>query len=315
MKNTLKLSLILCGLLLVASLSFGQTIIPFTTLTAAITSTNSQSNVFRLASTSGITANSTMLYIDGEADFVNAVTSTTVSVTRGQPTSRVSTHANGAVVWYGPPSYFYFQNPVGYPNGSCTRTQSSVLPYIDIDNSVISDCLGGVWVNGVNAPLSPTVVFAPSPGGSVLTGVGTSTATTNTSMYCVEADLPFNKLLTGLELLQGTVAGNGNRNAILYDASGNLLAYSASTATSSGNESQYAPYAFTAKYFAVGPARYWACSQASNSSDTLNLIVTADGNAGLLTQIYTGQTFGTIPSTITPSVAYTTGQGPYAAFY
>jgi hypothetical protein len=314
--NSIAVSLLAVGLMLCAS-AFGQTIVPSTTLAAAVTSTNSQLNTFKLASTSGITAGNTMLYIDGEADFVNAVTTTpaTVTVTRGQPTSRVSTHVNGAIVWYGPPSYFYFQNPIGYPSGSCTRSQSSVLPYIDIGNSVISDCLGGVWVNGINSPLSPKVVFAPASGGSVLTGVGTSTATTNTSMYCVEADLPTNKLLTGLELLQGTVAGNGNRNAILYDWAGNLLAHSASIATASGNESLYAAYPFTAKYFAVGPASYWACSQASNSSDTLNLIVTADGNAGLYTQIYTGQTFGTIPATITPSAAYTTGQGPYAAFY
>jgi len=318
MKNTLKTSLLFCGLLFLASFAFAQTIVPNTTLAAAVTSTSSQLNTFRLTSTVGITANNTMLYIDGEADFVNAVTTTTVSVTRGQPTSRVSTHANGAIVWFGPPSYFYFQNPIGYPSGSCTRSQASVLPYIDINNSIISDCLGGVWVNGVNVPsqVTQTVIYSPPSGGAILTGVGTSTATTNTSMYCSEIELPYNKLLTGLRLLNGLTVGNGNRLVALYDAAGNLLAHSATAgAATTSNASIYQSYAFTATYFAVGPARYFGCSQAANSTDTLNLVVTADGNAGLLTQIYTGQTFGTIPTTITPPSAYTTAQGPYWAFY
>lgn len=315
MKNTLKQSLVVCGLLLAASLSHAQTYISFTTLASAITSSSSQSNTFALTSVTGITANNTMLYIDGEADFVNAVNTTakTVSVTRGAGFStRVSTHASGATVWYSYPYNFQAQTPVGYPFGSCTRA-NLVLPYIDIINNVYSDCLGGVWVRGVDQ-LSPAVIFAPDPGGAVLTGVGTSTATTNTSMYCSQIFLPYNKLLTGLEILNGTVTGNGHRNVILYDAAGNLLANSGS-GTTSGTASQYQALAFTAKYFAVGPAWYVGCSQAQSSTDTLNLIVTADGNAGFWTQIYTGQTYATVPATITAPTAYTTAQGPYFAFY
>lgn len=291
-----------------------QTIISSTTLAAAITSTSSQANTFRLTSTSGITAGSTMLFIEGEADFVNAVTSTTVSVTRGAgPSSRVSTHANATRVWYGPPKYFQTATPTGYPFGSCTRSTILVLPYIDINNNVYSDCLGGNWVRGLSG-LAPTIIFSPAPGGAVLTGVGTSTATTNTSMYCSQMYLPQNKTLTGLQLLNGTAVGNGHRNAILYDAAGNLLAQSGTT-TTTANASNYQAYAFSSTYFAIGPAWYVGCSQSQSSSDTLNLVVTADGNAGILTQIYTGQTYGTVSSTITPPSAYTTAQGPYFAFY
>lgn len=309
-------SLILCGLLLAASLGFAQTYVSRTTLSSAITSASSQANTFALASTSGITAGNTMLYIEGEADFVNAVTTTppTVTVTRGAgPSSRVSTHPSGATVWYGPPSYFQTPTPVGYPFGSCSRTAGLVVPYIDIVNNVYSDCLGGKWVRGIEQ-LSPAIIFSPQPGGSVLTGVGTSTTTTNTSMYCSQIWLPANKLLTGLQILNGTATANGHRNVILYDAAGNLLANSGST-TTSGTASQYQAFAFTSTYFAVGPAWYVGCSQAQNSSDSLNLVVTADGNAGIWTQIYTGQTYGTVPSTITPPSAYTTAQGPYFAFY
>ncbi len=315
MKNTLRNSLLFVGLLLAASLSFGQTYIKFTTLASAVTSSSSQANTFSLTSVSGITANNTMLFIEGEADFVNAVNTVanTVSVTRGAGFStRVSTHPSGATVWYSYPYNFQAQTPVGYPFGSCTRA-NLVLPYIDVINNVYSDCLGGVWVRGISAQTA-AVIFAPNPGGSVLTGVGTSTATTNTSMYCSQIFLPYNKKLTGLEILNGTATGNGHRNAILYDAGGNLLANSGST-TTSGTASQYQAFAFTTPYFAVGPAWYVGCSQAQNSSDSLNLIVTADGNAGFYTQIYTGQTYATIPATITAPSAYTTAQGPYFAFY
>lgn len=313
MKNLINNSLLLCGLLLAASLSFAQTEVSFTTLSAAVTSSSSQANSFKLASTTGITAGNTMLFIEGEADFVNSVSGSYVSVTRGAgPSSRVSTHPSGAVVWFGPPSYFQTQTPVGYPFGSCTRP-GNVLPYIDITNNVYSDCYNGKWVRGIDGQ-SPAILFSPSPGGAVLTGVGTSTATTNTSMYCSQIYLPQNKLLTGLWILNGTATANGHRNVILYDAAGNLLANSGST-TTTGTASQYQQFAFTSQYFAVGPAWFWGCSQAQSSTDTLNLIATADGNAGYLTQIYTGQTYGTVPATITPSTAYTTLQGPYFAFY
>jgi hypothetical protein len=315
MKNTLRNSLLLCGLLLAASLSFAQTYVSFTTLSSAVTSSSSQSNTFVLASVTGITANATMLYIEGEADFVNAVNTVakTVSVTRGAgPSTWVSTHPSGAVVWYGPPYYFQSQTPIGYPFGSCTRS-SLILPYIDVTNNVYSDCYNGKWVRGVEGQ-SPAILFSPSPGGAVLTGVGTSTATTNTSMYCSQIYLPQDKLLTGLWILNGATTANGHRNVILYDAAGNLLANSGST-TTTGTASQYQQFAFTAQYFAVGPAWFWGCSQSQSSSDTLNLIATADGNAGTLTQIYTGQTYATIPATITPSTTYTTLQGPYFAFY
>jgi hypothetical protein len=314
--NSIAVSLLLALAVLVAVPASGQTYVSFTTLSSAVTSTSSQSNTFKLASTSGITAGNTMLYIEGEADFVDAVTTTpaTVTVVRGAgPSSRVSTHPSGAVVWYGPPSYFQSATPVGYPFGSCSRTSGLVVPYIDITNNVYSDCYGGKWVRGLDGQ-SPAILFSPSPGGAVLTGVGTSTATTDTSMYCSQIYLPQNKLLTGLWILNGTATTNGHRNVILYDAAGNLLANSGST-TTTGTASQYQQFAFTSQYFAVGPAWFWGCSQSQSSSDTLNLIATADGNAGTLTQIYTGQTYGTVPTTITPSTTYTTLQGPYFAFY
>jgi len=306
----LNVVLTLLAALVFAVPSNAATIISRTTLSAAVTSTSTTTVV--VASATGITATSTALFIDGEFMTVNAVNSTTLSVTRQ---GRSSTHKSGVTVWFGPANAFKTVTPPGHPAGSCTRATELYLPWINVASAVISDCLGGVWVNGVTAPLTRTIIDSPVSGGAVLTGVGTSTTTTNTSMYCSEMYLPTNKLLTGLRALNGTAVGNGTRLVALYDASGILLANSATAGATTANASNYQAYAFTANYYAVGPATYFGCSQASNSSDSLNLVVTADGNAGLLTQIYTGQTFGTIPATVTAPSAYTTAQGPYFAFY
>jgi len=120
--------------------ALGQTIVSRTTFSAAVTTTSQ--NVVRVASATGITANNTVLFSEGEAMFVNAVNGTAISVTRGQPSSRAVTHASGAVVWFGFPNEFQFAAPVGYPAGSCVRTTALYLPYIDVDNNVISDCDG-----------------------------------------------------------------------------------------------------------------------------------------------------------------------------
>jgi len=327
MKNTLKNSLILLGLLLAASMSFGQTILTHTTLSAAVTT--SSTTTIPLTSVTGITATNTVIFVAdgtiGEAMFVNSVNASpanTVGVTRGyQSLGKARPHLSGALVFVVPLTGGNQSalNTVA-PGGSCTRSNITYLPLISVGltgaPTLISDCLGGVWVNG-NIPsqgMAQTIVNYPPVGGAVLTGIGTSTATTNTSMYCTEFDLPASRLITGMGWLNGTATANGHRNAILYDASGILLANTGST-TTTGTASQFQRIALTTSYFAVGPALYFACSQAQSSSDTLNLVVTADGNAGVLTQIYTSQTYATVPATITAPTAYTTAQGPYWELY
>ncbi len=322
MKNTLKNTLILCGLLLAASMSFGQTILTHTTLSAAVAT--SSTTAIPLTSVTGVTATSTAIFVAdgaGEAMFVNSLVGNTAYVTRGyQSLGKARPHASGALVFVVPMTNGYPSalNTV-QPTGSCTRTSLPTLPVISVGlggaAAVISDCLGGVWVNGpITAQgMAPTIINSPPVGGSVLTGIGTSTATTNTSMYCTEFDLPVSKLLTGIGWLNGTATANGHRNGILYDAAGYLLANTGST-TTSGTASQFQRLAFTTSYYAV-PGLYFACSQSQSSSDTLNLVVTADGNAGVLTQIYTSQTYGTVPATITPPTAYTTAQGGYFELY
>ena len=321
MKNTLCNSLLLCGLLLAASLSFGQNctvvgsacVVPNTTLSTAVTSTNSQNNVYKLASTTGIVANSTMLFIEGEADSVEAVSGNFVTVVRGVPTSRVSTHPSGAVVWYGPPSYFQFQVPVGYPAGSCTRSAALVVPYIDTANNVYSDCIGGVWVRGISGQ-TPYEVLSASSGGTAYTSLDSAgTTVVAGTLYCAELDVPANKLATGLAVMFGTTAGGSDKHLVaLLDNQGNVLATSALAGATNSTASTYVKFAFTSQYLVIGAGQYFACTQSNGTSDTIRMLVTGTQDTYLTTS-KTG-TFGTIP-TITVPTGFTSVVGPYALLY
>jgi hypothetical protein len=119
---------------LVVLLSFApanaQTALKQTTLAAAVTS--SSSNQIAVASVTGITANNTLLFIDQEALFVEAVSGTTLQVQRGASGTRASTHVSGAGVLAGPPNAFASRDPQGAcANGSGVFLYSPVVNVTD----------------------------------------------------------------------------------------------------------------------------------------------------------------------------------------
>lgn len=156
MKNmTLKL---VSFLLAAASFSFGQAtatslILTATKLSAAVTSTASTS--FTLASSTGVTATSTILYVDdgtggnGEAVFVNAVGSGgQVSVTRGYNGSHAANHLSGSVVLIGPAGGgFVGQGPFVSkdPSGACTSA-TSWTPTVNILGGADGQVGGSQWI-------------------------------------------------------------------------------------------------------------------------------------------------------------------------
>jgi hypothetical protein len=137
-----------------------------------------------------------------------------------------------------------------------------VLPSINVETGVISDCLGGVWVNGVGTQNTNTEyrLSFPDPGAVAYTSLNTNgTSVGATTLYCTAFELPYNKLLTGLAFINGTTVTNDHRYSILYDSSGIALANGALTGVTTATASVYQAFAFTAKYFAVGPATYYGC--------------------------------------------------------
>jgi hypothetical protein len=292
-----------------------QTILTQTTLSAAVTTTST--TFVSVASATGITANSTVLYVAdglGELMFVNSVNGKTIGVTRGSNGGpAASTHASGALVFVAPPNAIASQPPAG----SCTRANQLYLPVIAMgvagNEPVISDCLGGVWVAGVIEPAAVTAfrILAPQPGSVAYTTINTNgTTLAATTMYCTEIDLPYNKLLTGIGILNGTTVGTDNHLVALYDASGNLLANSATAGVLAASASTYQNISFTSTYFAVGPATYFGCMQTNGTTATVRMLLTGIQDT-YLTKGVTGQTFGTIPATITVPTTFTTAVGPY----
>ena len=265
---------ILASILAVCAFGQANTLTP-TTLSAAITSRASK--VLTVTSATGITAPTVFggnpavdLYIDREMMSVTSVNGTQITVVRGVSGTVATYHASGAYVFFGAPNLFYQGSannggvagvlPTG--GGACTRSTLQVVPAINVETGTISDCLGGQWVTGVrttNANNQYHMKF-PDQGYVAYSATGSDVTLGTTTLYCMEVNLPYNKLLTGIALLNGGTTNGGNKHyVVLYDNGGTALANSAvAGATTTNTANVYQAYAFGSQYNAVGPAQYFA---------------------------------------------------------
>lgn len=327
-----KITFTLALVLALGSLAFGQTILTNTTLSTAVADSSTRNIV--LTSATGVNAPSaidpnkaTFLYVDRELMDVRAVSGTTVRVTRGAEGTAATPHAASAFVFV-IPAYLatYMGGPgnfggsPGMPAGSCTRGNEVVLPRIQWTTGIISDCNGGQWVNGDGSGTTRLTgtINDPPTAGTAYTSLETNGTAFDaaTSMYCNEIKLPYSKVLTGLKVLMGTIAGGTEKKAVLlYDAGGKLLANSAAAGQTMGSTaSVFVSVPFTTPFYAVGPARYFGCIQSNGTSDTIRHTVTAV-NDNYLNAKVTGQTFGTFQASITAPTTFTTAIGPYFQLY
>jgi hypothetical protein len=315
-----KLSLCLFA---VVALGFAQTPPTQTTLAAAMTR---GTDTINLASSTSVSAASgtnvvTGGYVDREymtftANVNAAGTGNVWTVKRGVGGVQ-SAHVSGAAVWIAPPGLF----DLGPTNrtGSCTRTSLQYAPIINVRSGVVSDCLGGLWLNGAGGSGITTAsrfhVYSPEPGGTIYTSLNTNgTAVGATTLYCSEVFLPANKLLTGIGVLNGTTVTANARYVILYDSAGIPLANSALAGAASVTASIYENFAFTTKFFATGPAQYFGCIQDNAVGSTTVRMAITQVNDNILTKGQTGATFGTVPALTVPST-FTTAVGPYLYLY
>jgi hypothetical protein len=161
MKNLL---ICLAVVLLLAGLSFGQTSLTQTSLAAAVTT--SSTTTVRLTSATGVTAGSTLLYVDHEAMFVNAINSTTASVTRGAAGTQATGHISGSMVLLGSPIAFINYDPAGRCTAGQGLFQFSPVVNVRNGNQWLCGLLGKIvpgWGN-TSQPAGPTAAVASAAG-------------------------------------------------------------------------------------------------------------------------------------------------------
>lgn len=324
MTKTLKLTI---ACLVLALPAFAQTLLINTTLASAVA--GARGTGINLTSVSNVKAGYDII-VDQEIMCVNTVpsTGTIIFVTRGCAGSRAKSHLNSSFVFIVPDVALAYAIVDVDPQGACARGSATItngvgqtastqyLPIFDVRNGAWSDCLGGVFQTGDGWPsqVSQFGIQGAATGGTIYTSLNTAGTTLSaTTQYCTEIDLPANKVLTGLGILNGTTVGTDKHLVALYDAAGALLANSAVAGVTSATASNYQKIAFTSQYLAIGPAQYFACMQTNGTTDTVRMLVT-QVNDTYLTKGVTGQTFGTLAALTVPTT-FTTAVGPYYLIY
>ncbi len=166
---------------------------------------------------------------------------------------------------------------------------------------------GGVAAAGGFA-VSPRTFWAGGVAPIALT-TGTDTAVTTTETAIAEVFIPANCTVTGVSVLMGSAAGNGNISVALANNSGVVVASSATT-TTSGTSTTFTQVAFSSTYAAKGPATYYILVQGANTSDKFRLL--AAGNFGA--SVKTSETYGTF-TTVTAPTTFTAAKGVIASLY
>jgi len=163
---------ILLFLTLGASVTLAQTALTQTTLSAAISATQTR---FSVASATGISGPSggfpgTQLYVlepgatVGEVMAVNAVSGTTLTVIRGYQ-NRATAHPSGAIVVIVPSDGLASTDP----RGSCSASSWPYTPYINATNGYMWVCstLTNTWAPSWNTPNPPAVTALVSSAAAV----------------------------------------------------------------------------------------------------------------------------------------------------
>lgn len=143
---------------------------------------------------------------------------------------------------------------------------------------------------------------------------GTSVQGVATTGFVTQLYLDNNAALTGLKINNGATVGTNKYIVALYNSAGALVANSATAGLTTAGASVYQAVPFTATYNAVGPAVYYAVLTINGTTDNFIAIPAVGESSGYASTI-TGQTFGTVASTITVPTTFTAGVGPILFTY
>ena len=164
-----------------------------------------------------------------------------------------------------------------------------------------------VWDNRGSTKVASR--FYTGGGNPQTTTTGTNVTPVSGTVYVSELFIPTRMRLTGIAYSIGTVGGTDKAIAILWDAAGNAVAYSATAGTTVGTAATFQSLDFTSTVNVYGPALYYAGVMVNGT--TCRLRTHAAG--AHFTKSATG-TFGTIP-TLTVPTSFSADTGIIACTY
>ena len=168
---------------------------------------------------------------------------------------------------------------------------------------------GGIVQSTVSSPYTAFTTYV-APGNLIA-----PTAVTDTiAEYSVDIFVPTNATLTGACLLNGATVTTDKHLVFLANAAGTIIAHSALTGASDSGASQYQCQAFTATIAVTGPQTYFVGTQTNGTTDTFLAYATGGAPTNYGTGLTTAGSFGTLVN-ITPTVSFTTAEGPLMSVY
>lgn len=196
-----------------------QATINTTTLAAAATGSGTGPSTVTVASNSTMAVGQ-LLYVDREAMRINGINSTVISVTRGENGTIRADHANGALVFSGPPSYFSQSTYQYEPAGPCTATALLSTPSIYTQSGNIYQCSGGFWAILKRGGLSD--------GGLARLGNGNTTYTASGAITPEPGVVWLNGTTLAMTIVNPTTAQNGMMMCVMSEnSSAHTLTYTA----------------------------------------------------------------------------------------
>lgn len=249
MKTMHKLTTFAASLLIVlgfAVSAFAQATTLSTTIATAVTTptptTNPAGSVTLTSGTSVV--NGSYIYGDGELMRVTSIAGTpTFNVVRGVNGTRATTHAVGAIVWITSPAAFP-QTFITYdPAGTCTATNFSSLPLVNITNSNVWFC------NPVTSSVNYWVAWNQEP----LTQVFPRVVVANTSYTAKVTDtfIAYTSFVGTNTVTLPSASGLAGKIYIIIDEGGNLASGKTLGISGTINGSTTGPFSFLTTAFAV----------------------------------------------------------------
>jgi hypothetical protein len=273
------------------------------------------------------------LMVDAEAMQVTTAGSSTTcfNVRRGAlGTSAQYSHAKSATVWVGNAAVSSGDTSRPFtgafisiiPSGTCVASAQYSLPVIITGDTTAGQiyagqtyyCVGGWWTRGDPQfyPPTPYTVFSTL----VMPNAIATTTFTDVSgkLWYSQLNVPYNTKSTGACALNSTV-GTDSVIYALWDGAGNLLATTALAGTATAVNSKYQCIAWVNAINLQGPSTYYIGLMGNGTADSWQAYATGGAPSTYAVGVQTGGSFGTVLKLASPSVSFTTAQGPLMTTY